>query len=393
LAYKSKNSQLKILVLGYIVRGPLGGMAWHHMQYVLGLHQMGHQVYYLEDSGDDLYCCYNPASGANNEDPAYGINFIENFFSSFELNERWIYYDKHQDKWYGKFSEAHVSTFTSFDMLINLSCSNPIRNWLEDIPLKILVDTDPVFSQIRNLNDPKRMALAQRHNAFFTFGENFGTDSCTIPGDGFSWEPTRQPVVMNAWPFLPGQSDGKFTTVMQWESYASQEFNGQFFGQKSESFFKFMTFPNMTSAKLEIAVGGASAPKKTLKENGWEICNPLEIASDPWKYQEYLQKSKGEFSVSKHGYVVSNSGWFSERSAAYLASGRPVVLEDTGFSKWIETGKGVISFRTPEEAMDGIKLVNMDYKENCRRARILAEEYFNASSVLTKLIEHAMINK
>jgi hypothetical protein len=237
------------------------------------------------------------------------------------------------------------------------------------------------------------MALSQRHNVFFTFGENFGSVGCSIPADGFLWEPTRQPVVMNAWPVLPGPPDAKFTTVMQWKSYDSREYKGQFFGQKSESFLKFMTLPKLTNAKLEIAIGSESAPRTTLKENGWSICNPNEIAADPWKYQEYLQRSKGEFSVSKHGYVVSNSGWFSERSAAFLASGRPVIVQDTGFSNWIHTGKGIISFQTPEEALVGIEVVTKDYKENCRMARVLAEEYFNAPQILSQLIEHAYSHK
>ena len=354
---------------------------------------MGHDVYFLEDSGDEAYCCYNPATGICNEDPTVGVAFIKNFFNAFELGERWAYYDKHQDKWYGKFSEKQPGVFNSFDILINLSCSNPIRDWLDNIPVRILVDTDPVFTQIRNLKDPGRNALSQRHNVFFTFGENFGSGGCSIPADGFLWEPTRQPVVMNAWPVLPGRPESKFTTVMQWKSYDSREYNGQVFGQKSESFLKFMTLPKLTNAKLEIAIGSESAPRTILKENGWSICNPNEIAADPWKYQEYLQRSKGEFSVSKHGYVVSNSGWFSERSAAFLASGRPVIVQDTGFSNWIHTGKGIISFQTPEEALVGIEAVTKDYKENCRMARVLAEEYFNAPQILSQLIEHAYSHK
>ncbi len=180
---------------------------------------------------------------------------------------------------------------------------------------------------------------------------------------------------------------------MQWESYPSREYNGHVFGQKSESFSMLMGLPKMTEAGLEIAIGSKSAPRKTLRENGWALCNPDEVASDPWKYQAYLRQSKGEFSVSKHGYVVSHSGWFSERSTGYLASGRPVIVQDTGFSKWIETGKGIVAFQNSEEALEGIKSVNKDYKENCRIARMLAEEYFNASEILTGLIEKAYSTK
>src|SRR5260221_614743 len=196
-----------------MVRGPLGGMPWHHMQYVLGLHRLGHKVYYLEDSCDHPYCCYHPVSGLCNEDPAYGIAFIENFFSVFELNDRWAYYDKHRDQWHGKLSMRIPEIFKSMDVLINLSCSNPIRDWLLCVPLKILVDTDPGFTQIRNLNDPTRKMLTKSHNAFFTFGENIGSDDCLIPDDGYDWERTRQPVVVQAWSVVPGQPSAKYTTV------------------------------------------------------------------------------------------------------------------------------------------------------------------------------------
>jgi hypothetical protein len=350
---------------------------------------MGHNVCYLEDSGDEKYCCYNPSIGLCNEDPTYGIRFIENFFSAFHLNDQWAYYDKHQNQWHGNLSECIGRMLESFDLLINLSCSNPIRSWLQEIPLKVLVDTDPSFTQIRNLQDARRRSLSKLHDRFFTFGENFGSTDCHIPDDGFPWKPTRQPVVLDVWPSTPAPIKGKFTTVMQWDSYTSMQFNGQSYAQKSEAFMKFIELPKETREVFEIAMGSETAPRQKLRDFGWKIRNPMEVASDPWKYREYIQRSKGEFSVSKHGYVISNSGWFSERSSSYLASGRPVIVQETGFSNWMKIGSGIFSFSKLEDIHEAMDCIAGNYDVHCRAAREIAKSYFGADSVLSALIERA----
>ena len=389
-ALVNKNSRLKILVMGYLVRGPLGGMAWHHMQYVLGLHNMGHEVYYVEDSGDDKYCCYNPETGSNNEDFSYGMRFAESFFDQLGLGNRWAYFDQHTGGWYGALADKAPDLFRSCDLLLNLSCSNPIRLWASEIPARILVDTDPVFTQIRNLTDQKRKSLTEQHNVFFSFGENISQGISIVPDDGIKWRPTRQPVVADVWPYSRGKTNGKFTTVMQWESYKSREYKSRRYGQKSDSFLEFLQLPELTNNQLQIAMGGGSAPRQELRKHGWQISNPSETVFDPWKYRKFIQRSKGEFSVCKHGYVVSNSGWFSERSAAYLMSGRPVVVQETGFSKWMETGEGVFSFNDVHDVLKAFDIINTNYPLQCKRAREVAQEYFSASKVLEELIESAM---
>lgn len=386
----NKNSQLKILMLGYIVRGPLGGMVWHHFQYVLGLRQMGHRVHYVEDSGDDEYCCYNPENGTSGQDPSHGLTFIQSIFDAFDISEQWAYYDKHHDQWHGKLSSNRSELFQDYDILINLSCSNTIRTWWSYIPVKVVVDTDPVFTQIRNLTDPARRALTEKHNVFLTFGENYGIKQASIPEDGFPWWPTRQPIVLSAWPETAAIPEAKFTTVMQWESYPSREYQGLTYGQKSESFIAYLNLPAMISAEFEIAMGSENAPRDIIRKHGWTLSNPLTVAADAWKYQKYIQGSRGEFSVSKHGYVVTKSGWFSERSAAYLASGRPVIVQDTGFSTHIQAGLGLMAFSNIEEAVDAINMVNSDYREHCRAAREIANDHFNSSSILGDMLDYAM---
>jgi hypothetical protein len=252
------------------------------------------------------------------------------------------------------------------------------------------VDTDPAFTQIRNLKDPVRRRLALQHNIFMSFGENIGTVDCSIPDDGLPWKPTRQPVILDMWDVTPGLPHGKFTTVMQWDSYPSVEYDGNRYGMKSESFLDYLDLAEKAGMIFEIALGSVSAPGDLLCGKGWKLRNPLEVTRDPWTYQKYIRESKAEFSVAKHGYVITKSGWFSERSASYLASGRPVVIQQTGFSNWMETGAGVIPFSTFEEAMAGIEEVNSRYEFHCRAAREIAEEFFDARKVLTRLIERAM---
>jgi hypothetical protein len=177
---------------------------------------------------------------------------------------------------------------------------------------------------------------------------------------------------------------------MQWDSYPAQEYNGRRYGMKSESFGPYMNLPKQVGPVFELAIGSSSAPYELIESKGWGLRDPIEVSKDPWTYQDYIQGSKAEFSIAKHGYVVSHSGWFSDRSAAYLASGRPVILQETGFSDWLNTGAGVISFNTPDQAIVAIEEINRCYKFHCEKALEIAREYFDSRKVLTDLIERVM---
>lgn len=379
---------MRILVLGYIVRGPLGGLAWHHLQYVMGLHKLGHDVYFIEDS-DDYESCYDPTLGCMSKNPAYGLRFAQRAFESVGLPECWTYHDAHTSTWMGPCAGRALELFSTADLLLNVSGVNPIREWMRQPRWRVLIDTDPVFTQVRHLhNEPARMAAAS-HTSFFSFGENIGHEECSVPADGFAWLPTRQPVVLEAWPLTLGPVMGAFTTVMQWDSYSPVEHAGRCYGMKSRSFESYLDLPARVTSRMKLALGSATAPRPALGSNGWEIEDPLEVTRTLGSYQRFIQDSKAEFSVAKHGYVVSHSGWFSERSAAYLASGRPVVTQDTGFSRWIETGTGLLGFDSPESAVDAICRINRDYSQHCRRARDVAAAYFEAGSVLGSLLERA----
>ena len=383
---------MRIIVLGYIVRGPLGGLVWHHLQYVMGLHRLGHDVTFIEDS-DDYESCYDPVRDATTSDPSFGLEFTSAVFDFAGISERWAYFDAHSNTWFGPGGAAAREMLRSADLLLNLSGVNPMRDWFLNAPYRVLIDTDPVFTQIRHLKDGKKMQDALLHTAFFTFGENFGKPECSIPGDGLPWLPTRQPIVLDAWPVRPGRPGANFTTVMQWDSYPAQEHGGRSFGMKSASFNPYLDLPRRTEDKLELAIGSSSAPRDQLRNYGWIVTDPLAVTRTAATYQEFIRDSKAEFTVAKHGYVATRSGWFSERSAAYLASGRPVVTEDTGFSDWLRADGGVMAFDSPDSAAAAIERVNRDYARQCRRARAVAEEFFESGAVLNHLLRRATETK
>jgi len=382
-------SSLRIVVLGYVVRGPLGGLAWHHLQYVLGLRALGHDVYFVEDS-DDYPSCYDPARGIVSADPAYGLAFAARAFERLGLGDCWCFYDAHAARWLGPLAPRALEVCASAELLLNLSGVNPLRPWTERTPARAFVDTDPAFTQIRHLTEPHARALAAAHNSFFTFAENVGRQDCLVPPDGFHWRPTRQPVQLDAWPSTPGPRAGSWTTVMQWDSYRAREYEGRRYGMKSDSFAEFDGLPSRAGPVFEIAMGSENAPRASLRAKGWRLLDPLEVTRDPWTFQEFVRASKAEWSVAKHGYAASRSGWFSERSAAYLASGRPVLMQETGFSDWLETGAGLLAFRTLEDVLDGMTEIDRNYVRHCRAARELAAEFFDARKVLPSLIERAL---
>lgn len=381
-------SPLRIIVLGYIVRCPLGGMAWHYLHYVLGLAELGHEVYYLEDS-EDYPCCYDPTRHVTDVDPSYGLGFTAKTFERLGFGERWAFYDAHRSEWRGPCADRAIRLCKDADLLINISGANPLRDWTMKIPARVFVDTDPVFEQIRQLTDPERRCRANDHTAFLTFGHNLATGRSRIPDDGLPWQATRQPIALRAWPLQDPPKEGRFTSVMQWDSYPPREYAGRFYGMKSDSFRAFVDLPGRMGPIFELALGTASAPRDWLREHGWLLRDPLEVTRTPWSYQSYIRSSRAEFSVAKHGYVEGWSGWFSERSAAYLASGRPVVAQDTGFSEWLPVDEGLISFETLEEAAAGVEKVLADYDRHRLAAHRLAAEYFDSRIVLEQLIENA----
>lgn len=388
-AARTEASRLRVVVLGYIVRCPLGGMFWHYAQYALGLRALGHDVWLFEDS-EDYPCCYDPARHETGSDPAFGLEFLARSLAPLGMSERWAYFDAHRNRWHGPASDLRREVFETADVLVNISGANPLRPWMLDIPTRIYIDTDPVFEQIRQLTVPGRRQRADAHNRFFTFGESVAGGTSEAPDDGRPWLATRQPIVRRLWPVRACDPSAPFTTVMQWDSYPAREYGGRRFGMKSESFEPYLDLPGrLPGVRLQLALGTPGAPRDLLAGHGWEIRNPLEITRDPWTYRRYLRASRAELSVAKHGYVIGRSGWFSERSAAYMASGRPVLLQDTGFSEWLETGAGLVPFDDVESAAAGAIDIISDYPRHSAAASDIAATYFDSDEVLGRLLEQA----
>lgn len=384
-------SRLQILVFGYMIRMPLGGLVWHYLQYALGLAALGHDVYYLEDScffeEDQKHWFHNPETGQMGDDPAPGMRFTADLLRGTTLEHRWALYDAANAHWIGPLGERVLKLCSSADLLLNISAANPVRDPFLQVPRRVFLDTDPAFSQVRILTCPYRRALALRHNCFLTFGENIGTARCLSPTAGFDWKPTRQPVLLDHWPVTPGPASGNFTTVLAWDSFRYEEYLGVRYGMKSQSFQNFIDLPGRTKARFELSFFDRATVPDELRRAQWQIRAGQTMARHPRDYQAYVRGSKAEFSVAKHGYTISRCGWFSDRSATYLASGRPVVLQDTGFPDILPAGRGLLAFRTVEDAQAAVDEVESRYDEHCTAARDLAAEYFDSRQVLPDMID------
>jgi len=403
LAVRVVRERLRIVVLGYLVRGPLGGMAWHYLHYMLGLSALGHDVYFAEDS-DDVPFCYHPLRDVTDSDPADGLAFASETFRRFGLAGRWAYYDAPKSEWKGDGAGRIVEICRTADLLLNVSGVNRMRDWFRTVPRRCLVDTDPAFTQVRHQLSAEARAYALEHTRLFSFGANIGQAGCRVPDDGFFWEPTRQPIALEHWqadrwhPFhgAPWRRR-RFTSVMLWNSYPPLEYEGVRYGTKWHSFQRYAALPYSVHAQLELAAGSLrwawtppDVPEGELRRQGWRLRNPRGVTRDCVTYRRYIVGSDAEFSLAKEGYVVSRSGWFSERSAAYLAAGKPVVAQDTGFSAWLPSGFGLMAFGNPDEARAGIESVSAHYDVHRRAARDIAVEYFDGRRVLTSLLDRAM---
>lgn len=385
--HRSPAERRRIVLLGYVVGFPLGGMTWHSLQYAMGLAALGHDVWFLEDS-HDYATAYDPTTGEVGTDPAYGLAYADRVLERVGLGDRWAYHDAHAGTWHGGGAERILEACRTADVVLDLAGIHPLRPWVAEVPTRVFVDADPVFTQVRHLTDDAACAHAAAHTHHLSFGERVGEPGCGIPDDGFPWRPTRQPVVLDAWSVTPVPGHGHATTVMQWDSYPTVSWDGVEFGMKSASFGPYRDLPARSPVTMELALGRADeATRAALREAGWLVADPQRATWDPWVYQETIAGSVAEWSVAKHGYVASASGWFSERSANYLASGRPVVVQDTGFADLLPTGEGLFAFDDADAAVAALEQVHAHPDRHGRAARAIAAEHFDAGDVLMRLLD------
>jgi hypothetical protein len=398
------HSRLRIVTTGLAATYPLGGVFWDYLQYALGFARLGHDVLYLEDSGK---WCYDPAQETFVESGARNAEWFARELPKLDaaLAERWFFRDPAGQTW--GWDWARVTEFCrSADLFVHISASCEMREEYYAARRLAFIDSDPMFTQ-SSIPDfaagrlggeelsRRRVEMMLAHQVHFTFGENIGAPDCRIPRALFDWIPTRQPVVNECWHGagievpLPARRR-VLTTVMSWEA-AEQgpTVDGVSYVGKSKEFMRFAELPARSPIPLEIAMSG-KAPRVELEGRGWRLVDAPTVGGDPWSYRDYLARSYAEWSVAKNAYVASRSGWFSCRSACYLALGVPAIVQDTGFGCALPSGAGILKFSTLEEAAAAIVAVAAEPERHARAARELAHEYFDASKVLTRLIEQAL---
>jgi hypothetical protein len=385
---RSPAEKLRIIVTGYLAQYPLGGVAWDYVQYAVGLHRLGHDVYYLEDT--HLWP-YSPTTGGVAKDCTENVAYLAAIMERFGLGDRWAYRFPWESQWFGLSEARRKEVLETADCLINVSGSLGKPLDYRDIPRLAYIDSDPVFTQIKLAKQQAELVKAvDGHDVHFSFGE---CHSDHVPDTGHTWLPTRQPVVLDEWRHQ-NEARETFTTIMNWTSYKDLDYEGKTFGQKDREFARFMNLPERVApTPIEIAVNAGKTrrtPKQMLERHGWRIADPDQVCPDLDSYRDYIQRSKAEWSVAKHGYVAGQSGWFSCRSACYLAASRPVVVQDTGFGAILPVGEGILSFRDLDEAVQAVTEVVTNYPRHARAAGEVATEYFDSGKVLTRLLDQLM---
>src|SRR5262245_51738408 len=367
---------MRILFAGIIARYPFGGVTWCSLMYLLGLRALGHEVFYIEDTGE---CIYDPLQNAITTDSSFGCNYIDKALSAFDLGDRWAFVD-YAGNYFGQSRERVVRYARDADLYINLSGGSWFwRDEYSEIPCKVFVDSDPAFTQMAIAKaEPWYVEFFRGFDHLFTFGHNLGAPDCGIPETPFIWKKTYQPLITELWECDRAPRD-RFTTVMTWRIKSFSDVDGN----KDKEFVKFIDLACRTDQPIELAING---PRDLLESHGWTTVDAMNISRDLWAYRDYVQGSKAEFGVAKHAYVSTRSGWFSDRTECYLAAGRPALVQDTGFSRNLPVGEGLFAFETPEQALAGIEAINADYPRHARAARNLAREHFDARVVLQKML-------
>lgn len=375
-----------IILAGTIGRSGLGGQAWAGLQYLLGLRALGHEVYYLEDCGGCSYV-YHWESEAWTYELEYPAAFVDQCLRPFGLGDRWIYRNNEQSL--GMPLDAFVDVCGRTDLLILRAV--PLWDWREEYSRpgrRAFIDVDPGFTQISMANgDAGLVTGISRAEKRFTYGRRVGAHACTIPPDGGPWIPTVPPVFLAEWPIQVGPG-GAFTSVMRWQGFREVTYQGSHYGQRDQEFPLYFELPHQSGATFCVAQMGLKP--EVLQAHGWDVVPGEKVSKTPASYREFIRQSRAEFSIPKHGYVKMQGGWFSDRSVCYLASGRPVLIEDTGLSDWLPVGQGLVTFTNPAEALEGIREVNAHYESHQQAARRLAEEHFSTDRVLPGFLEAAM---
>jgi hypothetical protein len=397
--------RLRIIVVGTLASDPFAGMAWMHMQIAAGLLKLGHDVYYFETTST---WPYDPVSQTRLDHPGYAVPYLERVVERFGFNDRWAYRCSFSPgkTWMGMSKNKAEELLATADLVLNISGSTRFAEEGLKVGRLVYYSTDPVYHEIKYAQgDEFTRQVIDEHDDVVTFGENIGTPECPVPPFPKLRAKTRQPVLPEYW--QNGEpSKPEFTSVGNWKQEGRNlSFNGEiYYWSKHHEFLKFIDLPERTTQPIEFATNlskpetaehgeGTEVPAfgvitdeyTLLISNGWKLVDGPSFSMDPWAYRDYIIKSRGEFTFAKDQNIRLRSGWFSERSACYLAASRPVITQDTGFGEIIPTGEGLFSFNTMDEILAAFDAINSNYKKHSRAALDIAEEYFRFDRVLNKL--------
>ena len=377
-----------IIVLGLLGQFPLAGIAWQLIHHLIGFQRLGFEVYYIEQTGSPPY---DPWIKTLTDDCTYSLRIIADTLRRFGLEQAWAYHHSATGEWYGLAESRVRDLFAQASWVFNLcGASHPETLTFRPRGKLVYLETDPVLLQVRVIEqDPDALRFLAGHDRHVTYGENLGADDCPIPLPLFTWRKTRPPVVLDLWPFRADAGCPRFTTIATWHNRGKDLcFCGEtYHWSKHLNFLTLADLPQRTSQELELAVEIDNQEELTaFQQHGWRLTDPLAVSQDMDIYRHYIDTSRGEFTVSKDVVARTRSGWFSDRSVCYLAAGKPVVTQETGFSKYIPTGRGLFAFSTTAEALAAFEAINSDYPRHARAAREIAQEYFAATKLLAKML-------
>jgi hypothetical protein len=375
--------RLSIVLSGMVAGDPFqGGATWAVLQYALGLRRLGHDVVLIEEWAPPDELDATPLSGTTS------AGYFESVVGRFGLADAAALLRRGTTDTVGLPYAKLRQAAGRADLLLNVSGILTDADLLSAVPVRAYLDLDPGFNQL--WQESGIDMRFEPHNRFVTVGLALGTPECPIPTGGREWITTLPPVLLDRWPAAGGPGDGSFTSVGNWRGYGSVEQDGVHYGQRVHSMRPLMDLPRRTDAtfRLALAIHPEERPDlEALDAHGWQLVDPVEAAGTPDRYERFIQRSTAELGVAKSGYVLSRSGWFSDRSACYLASGRPVLAQETGFTRFLPAGEGLLAFETLDDAVAGVEAIRSGYAGHARRARELAEDLLDSDRVLEALLE------
>jgi hypothetical protein len=364
-----------------------GGEAWVRLSWVLGLRRLGCEVFFLEQIAREN--CVDAAGAVVPFEDSVNLSYFKAVTEEFGLSGRSALVYENGEETSGMTPEQLNDLAGTADLLVNISGHLQIDSLLTRIRRKAYIDLDPGFTQFWHASGTAGAPVGG-HDYYFTVGENIGKAGCGIPTDGIRWHALPPPVVLDEWPVAVGEPT-PFTTVASWRNpYGAIEYAGETFGLKVHEFRKIIELPRRLPIAFEIALDihpGDHKDLEALRAHGWRVVDPKLAVAQPATFRHFVQRSGAEFSVAQGIYVQTDSGWFSDRTVRYLASGKPALIQETGFSRNYPVGSGLVSFRTLDEAVGGARRIIDDYDLHCRDARALAEEYFDSDRVLGRFLE------